>query len=152
MEGESQVKFENVDSYVFVLKKICKYSYKFNIEILIESNISPNLFSILKKRINMKNFFLLYDTGNRAFLKENLYQDLLSFGKNVNHIHLKDKNKFNKNVMINTGVVNFLKIFRNLKKISYKKSFTIEATRGKDPMKTAKKNLLYFRNLIKKYK
>ena len=74
----------------------------------------------------------------------------MSFGGEIKHIHLKDKSKSNKNVSFNSGQINFVEVFKVLKKIKYKNSFTIESTRGRDAVKTAKKNLLYFQNFIKK--
>ena len=63
--------------------------------------------------------------GNRVLLK-NSVSDIYKFKNNIKHVHLKDKNMSNKNVIIGKGKVNFKSIFVALKKIKYKGSFTIE--------------------------
>ena len=146
----SNINNNNLNKFYRNLREICKYSLKLNLDILIECNISPKYFGILKENVGIKNLFFLFDTGNRVNLKSNLYDDLMSFGGEIKHIHLKDKNKSNKNVSFNSGQINFVEVFKVLKKIKYKNSFTIESTRGRDALKTAKKNLLYFQNFIKK--
>ena len=81
----------------------------------------------------------------------NSYQDILEFKNNIRHVHLKDKNFFNKNVIIGKGKVDFESIFVALKKIKYKGSFTIESQRGKNIEFQATKNYNFFKELIKKY-
>jgi sugar phosphate isomerase/epimerase len=79
-----------------------------------------------------------------------MYEDIKRFGKLIGHIHLKDKNIIGKNVKFNSGIVDFKKIFKFLKKIKYKKSFSIESVRGKNAILTAKNNIKYFKNKIKR--
>ena len=59
----------------------------------------------------------------------------------IAHIHIKDKNKDNQNVLLGTGVVNFKKIFESLAYIEYDGSYTLETERGHDPVRTALYNL-----------
>ena len=77
--------------------------------------------------------------------------DISLFGKNIKHIHLKDKNKFKKNVIIGKGLVNFNLLFSSLKKINYKGSFSIESQRGHDIIYQASKNYLFFKKLENKF-
>ena len=79
-------------------------------------------------------------------------KDIIKFKNDIKHIHLKDKNIHNKNVIFGQGLVNFKSIFGALKKIKYRGSFTIESQRGKNIKLQATKNYLYFKKLIKEYK
>ena len=80
-----------------------------------------------------------------------MVKDIYKFKNNIKHIHLKDKNIHNKNVIIGEGIVNFKSIFKALKKIKYKGSFTLESQRGKNIEFQATKNFIFFKKLIKKY-
>ncbi len=113
--------------------------------------MSPESFIKLKKKLNSKNCFFLFDTGNRIVLKRNPIKDILKFRNDLRHVHLKDKNIHNKNVIIGDGSVKFELIFAALKKINYKGSFTIESQRGKNIKAQAKKNCAYFKDLINRY-
>jgi sugar phosphate isomerase/epimerase len=114
--------------------------------------MAPKKFEEIKKNIKSNNCFFLFDTGNRVVLKRDFFLDLQSFGNNIRHIHLKDKNNFKENVIIGKGLVNFDLFFFYLKKIKYKNSFSIESQRGNNIFKQAKKNYNFFQRLIKKYK
>ena len=113
--------------------------------------MSPNEFFYLKKKIKSDNFYFLFDTGNRVLLKKNLVTDIYKFNKEIKHVHLKDKNLKDKNVIFGKGKVKFIPIFKALKKINYKESFTIESQRGKNILKQATKNYIFFKKLIDQY-
>ena len=149
--GKSKINSKNRINIYRNLSSISKLCKKNNIELLLESNMSPNEFKNLKKNINSKNCFFLFDTGNRILLKRDPVKDIYQFKNNIGHIHLKDKNIFNKNVIFGEGKVNFKSIFVALKKINYKGSFAIESQRGKDIKYQATKNYIFFKKLIKEY-
>ena len=77
-----------------------------------------------------------------------MYNDLVLLYKYIEHIHIKDKNLKKQNVKLNTGLVDFNKIFQILKKNKYKKNFTFETTRGDNPIKTAKNNLEFLKKKL----
>ena len=76
-----------------------------------------------------------------------MYDDLRIFNKSIIHVHIKDKNNFEKNVLLGKGMVNFLKLFKELNNIGYKGGLTLETNRLNRPVFYAKKNL----NFIKKF-
>jgi len=130
------------------ISKICKTK---KIELLIESNMSPKKFFSLKKKIKSNNCYFLFDTGNRVLLKKNSVLDIHKFKNEMKHVHLKDKNYKNKNVVFGKGEVKFKSIFEELKKINYKGSFTIESQRGKNIKNQATENYIFFKKLINQY-
>ena len=128
------------------LSKMAKACLKKKVMLLVEADISFNFFLNLKKH---KNIYFLYDTGNRYKLK-NPEEDILEFGKNIKHIHIKDKSLDGKNVSLGTGLVKFNTIFRALKKISYNGDYVFETTRANNSIITAKRNLLFLKRMLKK--
>lgn len=146
--GKSLMTDENYASFYKNLKHIVKINNS-KMNILIESDISPNVFKILKKKLNTKKIKFLFDTGNRVNLNRNIYKDLNNFNKQIGHIHLKDKNLKLQNVPIGKGLVNFKKIFNILKKNNYNKGFTFETLREKNPYLTAKKNKAFIKKQLK---
>ena len=147
---KSKITKNNYQNYLPNLKKICDFAKFYKIKILIESNLSPELYFKIKKTGNLKNFNIVIDTGNRINIKRNLYNDVLSLKKEIKLIHIKDKNKNLENVILGNGKVNFLKFFKSLKKIKYDGNLTVECTRGDDYLKTAKKKYYFYKKLFKK--
>jgi sugar phosphate isomerase/epimerase len=150
--GRSFINSKNEKKIIKNLSLVSKVCSHYKIELLLESNMTPKKFEEIKKNIKSNNCFFLFDTGNRVILKRDFFSDLQSFGINIGHIHLKDKNNFKKNVIIGKGLVNFELLFFYLKKIKYKSSFSIESQRGTNIFEQAKKNYNFFQRLIQKHK
>ena len=113
--------------------------------------MSPKEFFSLKKKVKSNNCYFLFDTGNRVLLKKNSVLDIYKFKNEIKHVHLKDKNFKNKNVIFGKGEVKFNSIFEALKKINYRGSFAIESQRGKNIKNQATKNYIFFKKLINQY-
>ena len=131
------------------MTKIANFASKKKINILLEGNFNPELYFYLKKKCKTGNIGLVLDSGNRVNLNRDIYNDIEIFKNDIKHIHVKDKNDKNKNVKLGNGNLDFNKLFKKLKKIKYKYNFTIESTRGSDPIKTAKENLKFIQKQLK---
>ena len=145
--GNNKITHSNYLNYIDFLNYLSTHCFKNKIKLSIESNISPDLFFILKKKIK-KNIFFTFDTGNRILLKRNLNEDLLSLNKSIKHIHIKDKNSDKKNVQLGKGLVNFKYFFLALKKIKYRGRLSLETPRGNNSQKNAKRNLIFIKKII----
>jgi sugar phosphate isomerase/epimerase len=143
---KSEINEKNFFQICTSLKFIYLFCKAKKIKLLIESNVTPELFHKIKKNTSM-NIFLVFDTGNRVNLESDMYDDIEKFGSEIDHIHIKDKNKFDKNVLLGSGNVDFKLLFKKLNKIKYRNSFTIESTRETNPVQAALKNF----NFVKKF-
>lgn len=137
---KSKINKKNLQLMSNSLSLMAQECKKNNIKLLIESNISFKIYKEIKKH---KNIFFLYDTGNRSVLKSDPEKDIVMFGKEIKHIHIKDKSSNGKNVVLGKGIVNFNKIFKGLKKISYKGDYVFETTRANNAIYTAKYNISF---------
>ncbi len=145
--GNNKITYNNYLNYVDFINFLSVNCSKNKIRLCIESNISPDLFFLLKKK-NFKNFYFTFDTGNRILLKRNLIEDLLRFKNSVKHIHIKDKDKKKRNVQLGNGLVKFKSFFQALRKIKYKGRLTLETTRGNHPKNMAKRNFVFLKKFI----
>jgi sugar phosphate isomerase/epimerase len=64
------------------------------------------------------------------------------------HVHLKDKNWNDENVILGTGFVNFTSILMALKLIKFKGKFVFETNRGNNPRETMIRNKKYILNKL----
>jgi len=149
LENASQLNETNYIKFAKKITSICKYLGKKQY-LLLETNVSANLILKLLNYIKNKKVGICYDIGNRSTKKNFRYNEIAKLSKHIYHIHLKDKSKLNKNVLFGNGLVNFRKFFLILRKINYDNNFTIESVRGRSILNVSKKNLLYFKNIIKK--
>ena len=120
---------------------------RLDINLIIESVLdSEKLFKILNY-INHPLLGCVYDTGNRFEIGDPV-NEITLLSKFIKHIHLKDKRN-KQNVVIGTGCVDFLSIFRNLRDLSYEGALCFETNRGKNPKNTMIHNLNFIQYLYK---
>ena len=138
---QSELTLENVDEYVAPLRLIADKAAQSGISVCLETVLNgAELISVLD-RINHPAVSVVYDTGNRVAFGHDLPADICLLGSRISHVHIKDKNTFNENVIIGTGLVNFLKVFEALAAIDYQGPYTFETQRGSNPLHTAGYNL-----------
>ncbi len=148
--GKSEMNDVNFKTFLSCFKKIIQISEKKKINILLETNVNFDVFKRFKFLLG-KRIFIVFDTGNRVIKNKNLASEILKFKSFIKLVHIKNRDKFFRNVKLKGGLVNFDEIFRALKTIKYRNNFTIESTRLNNAFFTGKKNAKMIKALIRKY-
>lgn len=103
---------------------------KNNMKIIFESDFPPKK---LRKFISLfdKNYFgINYDVGNSAGLGYEINDEFKCYGKFIKNVHIKDRYKYGKSVKLGRGNVNFIKFFKNLENIKFKKNLILQTARS----------------------
>lgn len=138
---KSELTIDNISEYVLPLRTIADKAAKSGIAVCLETVLNGvELIEVLNK-IDHPAVGVVYDTGNRVAFGHNLPGDIRLLGERISHVHIKDKNKANENVILGTGLVNFLQVFEALADINYVGPYTFETQRGRNPLSTAKYNM-----------
>ena len=137
----SELSDDNMQDYIEPLKRVAKVANSENITVCLETILTGQELIKLLKLIDLPNVKAVYDTGNRVAFGHDLAGDIRLLGDHIAHIHIKDKNHNNENVLLGTGLVNFENVFDALHDINYSGPFTFETTRGSNPIETAKYNI-----------
>ena len=124
--------------HINLIAKACEVS---KITLCLETILNGKDLLLVLSKLKSDNIKVVFDTGNRIAYGHKIFDDILILKDKIEHIHIKDKNMENENVILGTGMVNFLEVFRALKKINFKKTFTFETRRGLDPVNTCKFNI-----------
>ena len=127
------------------VNEIADYAQKKNIKLLIETNLSGMATVKFLSEVGNDDVGIVYDIGNATHCEQDIALDLDILTENIAHIHLKDKCELGKNVLLGSGKVNFDQFFNILKKNNYKGAFTLETSRGKSAVTTARKNIKFIR-------
>jgi len=141
----SELNIENVGSYIEPLRVIADKAAESGITVCLETILKGNELIAVLDRINHPSVSVVYDTGNRAAFGHDLAGDIRLLGRRISHVHIKDKNAANENVILGTGLVNFLEVFEALVDVDYCGAYTFETQRGKDPLRTAAYNIALVR-------
>lgn len=132
-----------VKNFFLILESYLKNN---NIQILIEADFSPEFFLRFISDLNNKYYQICYDTGNSVGNNFNLEKEFKLYGKFINLIHIKDKNKKNKSVILGSGMCDFNKLFNSIDIINFEGNFIFETYKKKPLLE----NLRYQLNLFKK--
>tara|TARA_B110000967_G_scaffold172024_1_gene182847 strand:+ start:10247 stop:11068 length:822 start_codon:yes stop_codon:yes gene_type:complete len=139
--NKSEINPDNLTDFIEPLTVISNVASKYDIEISLETILTGKELLDLLNMLNLDNIKVVYDTGNRVAFGHDLSRDIELLSDNINHIHIKDKNINNDNVILGTGLVNFSDVFESITNINYKGSYVFETTRGRHPLKTAAYNI-----------
>lgn len=142
---KSELTVENLEQYKAPIIEIANKASDHGVTVCLETNLCA--YELLKALdiLNHPGISVVYDTGNRVALGHDLVDDIRILGNKITHVHIKDKNSRNENVLLGTGLVNFLEVFRALKEINYSGFYTFETHRGKNPLRTARHNINFVR-------
>lgn len=138
---KSELTIDNAFEYVAPLRTIADKAAETGITVCLETILNGTELIEVLDRIDHPAVGVVYDTGNRVAFGHDLPGDIRLLGNRISHVHIKDKNKANENVILGTGLVNFLQVFDALADINYDGPFTFETNRGKNPLSTAAYNI-----------
>jgi len=138
---KSELTIENFLEYVTPLRAIADKANENGITICLETILNGNELIQVLDYLKHPSISVVFDTGNRVAFGHDLSGDIKLLENRISHVHIKDKNKENENVILGTGLVNFLQVFEALADINYIGPYTFETQRGKNPLTTIKHNM-----------
>ncbi|NQV03467.1 MAG: sugar phosphate isomerase/epimerase [Bacteroidia bacterium] len=145
---ESELNEQNFQEFMGPIREIADAAADNSIVVCLETILNgPDLLSFLEL-LDHANVKCVFDTGNRIAFGHDIYDDIRVLGGHIAHVHIKDKNERNENVLLGTGKVNFKKTFEALSAVDYTGPYTFETYRGKDPLKTAEYNKFFIEFFI----
>ncbi len=150
--GEEGLKKKQIaNDYKNLLLKLEKKILDNNLVIALETDLEPNELRDFLKNFNKKAITVNYDMGNSAFWKFDTKQEFLCYGQSISNVHIKDCTPKDYTVQLGAGNVNFNEVFNLLKKNDYKADFILQAARGQNEVRIAKKQLRFAEEYISKY-
>jgi sugar phosphate isomerase/epimerase len=138
----SELNLENHENYIAPLRAIADKCANNGMVVCIETILNARELITVMDKIDHENIKAVFDTGNRVAFGHNLHDDIVLLESRIEHVHIKDKNSNNENVVLGTGLVNFGSVFEALKKINFRKSYTFETNRGNNAIRTAEYNMV----------
>jgi sugar phosphate isomerase/epimerase len=137
----SELSTDNMQNYILPIRRVAKVANSADITVCLETILKGQELIALLELVDLPNVKVVYDTGNRVAFGYDLAGDIRLLSDYIAHVHIKDKNSDNENVLLGTGLVNFENVFDALHDINYSGPFTFETARGSNPIETAKYNI-----------
>ncbi len=139
----SEVSSENMTDHIGPLREIADAAIDAGMVTCLETILAGAELVGLLDRLDRPHIKAVYDTGNRIAFGHDLPGDIRLLGHRIAHIHIKDKNAENENVLLGVGLVDFARVFEAIGDIGYDGPYTFETTRGRDPLRTAAYNKMF---------
>jgi L-ribulose-5-phosphate 3-epimerase len=123
-----------------------------NVELHLETSLSPQSFASLLEGITHPRVKVNYDAGNSASLGFRPQDEFAAYGARVGSVHLKDRRRGAGTVPLGEGDTDFSSLFECLKAAKYSGDFILQVARGTDgdELAWARQNVQTARQWIRK--
>ena len=134
------------------LLSLIPFAEEFEVNLSIESDLSPKEFSKLLDCFDSKRITVNYDTGNSASLGFDVEEELEEYGNKISDIHIKDRLLGGGPVELGMGYTNFEKFFKKLEEFNYSGPFILQAYRDEGGEKIFKKQYDWIKPYLESFK
>ena len=118
------------------------------INLCLETDLSPPLFSNLLDQLPSKRITVNYDIGNSASLGFDPEAEIKYYGHRITDVHIKDREYSGDSVLLGTGGSCFEKVFSLLAATNYAGPYIMQAYRDDEGLDLFKKQLDYVKALF----
>ena len=129
------------------IKRILELNKDIDNDLIIEVDLQAKDLLKTLESLEIYDVGIVYDIGNSTFLGHQIGEDLDLLDEKIKHIHVKDKNRFGENVLLGEGNCDFDFFFHHPFIQKYNGYYTLETSRGLNPIESAAMNL----HFLKKY-
>jgi L-ribulose-5-phosphate 3-epimerase len=106
------------------------------VELHLETDLGPNDFATLLKRIPYPCVKANFDSGNSSGLGYVASEEFAAYGDRIGSVHIKDRrSKFGGGIAtmpLGEGSADFADVFQSMKRIGYNRGITLQVARGQD--------------------
>lgn len=127
IQGEAQR-----DAVIGLLDRIVAAAENDRIEIHLETDLDPDGFAGLLRRLAHPLVKVNYDSGNSAGLGYKPADEFAAYGARIGSVHIKDRKLHGATVPLGSGDTDFVAVFSGLAQLGYSGAFILQAARGKD--------------------
>jgi hexulose-6-phosphate isomerase len=154
MVDDSSVK--TADEYneaIRFAENIARISERNGIKVSFETDMPPIKLLKFLEKINKRNVYVNYDSGNSSGLGYDHSEEIRIIGKYIANVHIKDRLLHGSTVQLGTGNADFDKVFIALRDINYNSSLILQAARGRDgqEMENIRQQLFFVKKYLEKY-
>ena len=139
---------DSQDKLVEALSPFLELAEKTDINLALETDLSPIKFLNLLNRFDSSKITVNYDTGNSASLGFDPIEEFAAYGDRISDIHIKDRKLHGSSVILGTGDTDFNSFFKALNTITFKGPFIMQVYRDEEGVSVFKEQLEWFNTIL----
>ena len=132
---------EKVNRFANQIRDVLPDAEHQGINLSLETDLAPQPFVDLLRKLDSNRITVNYDIGNSAALGYNPEEELNAYGNRISDIHIKDRVLGGGPVVLGNGDADFEIFFKKLKEIHYEGPFIMQAYRDDEGVEIFKKQL-----------
>lgn len=140
------------DRLVQQLQSPIALATKYNINLALETDLSPKAFANLLGKFDSDCVTVNYDLGNSAALGFDITEEFATYGHKISDIHIKDRTLGGGSVVLGNGNANFDLFFKLLATINFKGPIIMQVFRDDEGVQIFKEQLNWFKDKYAVYK
>lgn len=121
---------KETDQVVEILNSVVETAMVTNVEIHLETSLSPNDFAALLEKIPHPMVKVNYDSGNSASLGYDVSEEIQAYGNRIGSVHIKDRVRGAGTVPLGKGDADLSALATELKKCGYSNDLILQVARG----------------------
>jgi len=121
---------EQEESLLEGLSKVEPDLRKYAIQILFESDFSPERLKGFIDQFSSENYGINYDIGNSAALGFDPKEEIKAYGSRILNVHIKDRLLFGTTVPLGEGNADIPKVLESLKSTLYNGNYILQTARA----------------------
>jgi L-ribulose-5-phosphate 3-epimerase len=137
---------KEMEQFIYRLKPLLDLAERNEINIALETDLSPRAFADLLRRFDSNRVTVNYDLGNSAALGYNTVDEFAAFGKRISDIHIKDRKRNGGSVPLGTGDANFAQFFTALAELDYNGPLIFQVYRDEEGIGIFRDQLSWFKS------
>jgi L-ribulose-5-phosphate 3-epimerase len=142
---------EERNDIVSMFRDLSEVAQQNKLRIALETDLAPLSFRSLLGQLPSDIFGANFDMGNSAALGYDVKAECLSFGDRILNVHVKDRVLGGTTVPLQTGHVDFERVFSSLAQANYRGDFILQTAPSADFLGVAKKYQTLVRDWTRKY-
>ena len=126
-------RLENSEQEKVILKGLSLVEpdlHKYGIDIVFESDFTPDRLKDFIDRFSPENYGINYDIGNSAAMGFDPKEEISLYGHRIMNVHVKDRLIHGTTVPLGEGNANIPKVLKELKRVNYTGNYILQTVRA----------------------
>lgn len=134
-----------------MLEKYLPLAQEVGIDIILESDLTPQDLKTFLDDINHPVLGVNYDSGNSTWLGYNPNDEIPCYASHIRNIHIKDCTPKDYSLPLGQGNTDFDSVFSQLVDHQYQGNFILQAARQENDIQAGKDYLAFTQKLVQKW-
>lgn len=121
---------QEMQDVISILAEVLPLAAKHELEIHLETSLSPREFADLLEKLPSSNLKVNYDSGNSASLGYDVPEELGAYGSRIGSVHIKDRIRGGGTVPLGHGNSDIKGLLAGLHRLDYSGDLILQVARG----------------------